>query len=368
MQLKTLEIASFKNYEQAKLRFKNRVICFTGYNGAGKTNLLDAIYCLCTGKSYFNPIDQQLIRHEENYFSLHGVFINEMNEEDDIRCALVKGRKKVIKRNEEVYARLAEHYGEFPAVMVAPGDMELIGGGSEERRKWLDSTISLIDRDYLLKLIQYDKALQQRNAALKRLSQEGSNETQLLDVYNEMLSPLANHIYERRKHFITDFMPFFNEYHQYISQEHEQVSLAYISTLHEGPLLPQLQASLRKDLILQRTNKGTHRDELDFLIAGQPLKRFGSQGQQKTYLLALKLAQQQYIRQLTNKTPVLLLDDVCERLDDTRLTILFDLISQENFGQVFITDSSAERIKKYMDKTGTDFDLFIVDNGRINVQ
>ena len=337
--------------------------CLTGLNGAGKTNLLDAIYYLCSGKSYFNATDSQLIKGEENYFSLRGAF-DTGSRIDEVACVLVKGRKKVIKKNDAPYERVINHYGNFPAIIIAPGDLYLVTGGSEERRKWLDSVISLIDRDYLYQLIRYEKVLEQRNAELKKMSAENSENRHLLDVYDKMMAPLADVIYKRRVAFMADFMPVFNHYYSEIAGEAENPGLQYLSSLNNTPLLSLLDMHFKKDLFLQRTNYGTHKDDLDFTLNGNPLKRFGSQGQQKTFVFALKLAQRTYIAKYKNERPLLLLDDVCERLDEQRIRKLISIIIAEDAGQVFITDTNEERHKQHLPE-GIEARFFYIADGKV---
>lgn len=365
MILSSIKIENFKNYETAEISFLPGVICFTGPNGAGKTNMLDAIYYLCTGKSSINSIDQQLIRDDADYFSLKGEFETDKGAET-VLCVLIKGRKKVIKRNDEPYTRLIDHYGEFPVVMVAPGDIELIQGGSEERRKWLDSVISSVNHDYLLNLLKYDKILQQRNAELRKMETGDSKPSlDLIKVYDSMIIPVAEDIFKTRTGFIADYMPYFETFYHQISGKNEEISLTYLSELQKNNLGLLLAGSIQKDLLLQRTNVGTHKDDLDFQIHGKPLKKFGSQGQQKTFLLALKLAQLQFIKTIKGQTPILLLDDVCERLDEHRLSILFRLIQEkEGSGQVFVTDTSAERVSGFMEKD-TEMKIFKVEKGKL---
>src|SRR6185437_5091493 len=361
MHLSSIKIENFKNYEAGEISLAPGLVCFTGPNGAGKTNLLDAIYYLCTGKSYFNSIDQQLIRDRADYFSIKGDFVKDEVQDDTgdssrkntpssmgegrgeaaevILCVLVRGRKKVIKHNHEPYTRMIDHYGVFPVVMVAPGDMELITGGSEERRKWLDSAISLLNGLYLVQLIKYDKLLQQRNAELRKIASENGNQpTGLIKTYDSMMAPVANDIHEIRKKFCEDFLPFFEDYYRRISQNNEEVSFQYLSELNKGSFEQLIEHSIRKDLVLQRTNTGPHRDDLEFMIGGKPLRKFWSQGQQKTFLLALKLAERQFIKYVSGKMALLLLDDVCERLDGNRLRMLFNLVQESGLeGQVFLT-------------------------------
>lgn len=363
MQLLSLKAEYFKNYEAVSLQFCGGINCFAGPNGAGKTNLLDAIYVLCNGKSYFNLTDQQLIKAGEMYFSVRGNFLR-LGEEEDILCALMRGKKKGIKRNDIAYEKLVHHYGEFPAVIVAPDDIELIMGGSEERRRWLDSTLSLLDRDYLLSLMRYEKVLQQRNAELKNLNQQESPQKSLLEVYDAMLVPLAEEIYRKRKAFMQDFLPFFDQIHKYISQENEVVQLVYESDLHQQTLAELLDKNFRREVYLQRTGSGTHKDDLVFLLNDTPLKKFGSQGQQKTFLLSLKMAQYQYVAERKGFPPLLLLDDVCERLDEQRLQTLFTLIQQPGFGQVFVTDSSLTRLQNFLGAGNQNVRYFVVDKGK----
>lgn len=366
MILEDLKIENFKNYESAKLDFAPKFNCFTGRNGSGKTNLLDAIYYLCTGKSYFNPQDSQLILNDENYFSLRGHFLK-TEKADEVACILMRGRKKVIRKNDVPYERLVDHYGEFPAVMIAPADAELITGGSEARRKWMDSTISMEDKQYLIYLLKYEKVLQQRNAELKRIAQEPDWGNQVLDIYNQMLIPLAEEIYNKRKIFISDFFPVFQQFYEQISQGNELAGLEYQSRLHEKPIAELLEKGYKQDVILQRSNYGTHKDDLEFTIFNQPLKRFGSQGQQKTFVFALKLAQHQFIYKKTNSTPLLLLDDVGERLDEERLFKLMELISGEQFGQVFITDTSEQRMRATIPASSGHTSFFTVEAGKVSV-
>ncbi len=385
MFLSSVKIENFKNYEAAEAVLYPGLVCFTGSNGAGKTNLLDAIYYLCTGKSYFNSIDQQLIRDDADFFSVKGEFVKNnipispspqgenprgflefRGEVDSVLCVLIKGRKKVIKCNDEAYTRLIDHYGVFPVVMVAPGDMELITGGSEERRKWLDSAISLLNNQYLIQLIKYDKILQQRNAELRKIASENGNQpSELIGTYNAMMAPIAEDIHNTRKKFCQDFQPFFADYYHRISLKNEEVSFQYLSAMEGGNYAQMLEHSIKKDLILQRTNVGPHRDDLDFQIGGKPLRKFGSQGQQKTFLLALKLAERQFIKSETGQTALLLLDDVCERLDGHRLGILFRLIVEGDAdGQVFLTDTSAERVKTYIGENAS-VQSFKVEKGKL---
>ena len=346
MQLVKLNIESFKSIEKLSCEFNDKFNAFTGHNGIGKTNVLDAIYYLCTGKSYFNSNDTQLIRNEEQYFSLKGSFEKVKDETDEILCVLIRGRKKVIKKNDVQYERMIDHYGAYPAIMIAPNDIDLIMGGSEERRKWMDSTISMHDREYLMSLIQYDKALQQRNAELKNMYHENGFNRGVLELYDKLLISLAHSIFEKRKEFIREFIPVFSTIYDSISGKHEPVGVTYQSQLLEGTMEHFLEFKFRQDLAMQRTTHGTHKDDLEFTIYAQPAKKFASQGQQKSFIFSMRLAQYKYFLSKSPIMPLLLLDDVCERLDESRLQNLMKILSQKEFGQIFITDTSPERLKK----------------------
>jgi DNA replication and repair protein RecF len=359
--LEDIRVEQYRNYGLTSLTFCTGINCFAGRNGSGKTNLLDAIYYLCSGKSYFNAQEQQLIRHEESYFTLRGTFdLHEKKEQ--VMCALVKGRRKVIKRNDIPYSRILDHYGQFPVVVVAPVDMELISGGSEERRKWLDSAIAMTDHDYLLSLVTYEKLLAQRNATLRKMAQEGGN-SQLIEVYDQMIVPHGEEIVRKRETFMEVFNPVFNELHQTLSNGYEDASIGYESRVRGNSFAQLLRQSLRKDIVLERTTIGPHKDDLEFRISEFPLKKFGSQGQQKSFLLALKLAQYQLIRHVKQTEPLLLLDDISERLDEERLKFLFGLLS--GAGQVFVTDASPGRVSQLLEGNPSERRFFVVENGSV---
>jgi DNA replication and repair protein RecF len=362
--LENIRVEQYRNYGLTQLSFVPGINCFAGRNGSGKTNLLDAIYYLCSGKSYFNALDQQLIRTGESYFSLRGTF-ERRGRAEDVMCVLMKGKRKVIKRNDTPYSRMIEHYGEFPVVMVAPVDMELILGGSEERRKWLDSTIAMANHDYLLTLVRYEKLLDQRNAELRRLAGSPMGEYPLLDTFDEMLAPLGEEIVRTRREFLEGFMPYFRNYHTVLSKGYEEVGIQYLSKLLEHPFAELLKSNIRRDIYLERTGSGPHKDDLEFVISGYPLKRYGSQGQQKTFLLALKLSQYSFMQQVKGMDPLLLLDDISERLDEERLGILFQLLNEESIGQVFVTDSSAERVKRLLGEGSREARYFMIEKGEV---
>ncbi|MCX6350940.1 MAG: DNA replication and repair protein RecF [Bacteroidetes bacterium] len=363
MHLSWLIAENFKNSEKLDLKFVNKFNCFTGKNGAGKTNILDAIYYLACGKSWFNAQDSQLIHNGENYFSILGSF-NKDGKEDEIRAVQMQGRRKVIKRNDVAYERLIDHYGNYPVVMIAPGDLELVYGISEDRRRWMDSIICAVEKDYMLALIKYEKLLQQRNAQLKKMALENTKNKKLVEVYNEMLEPVVQLIHQQRVAFAKEFLPYFQKYYSLISNRTETPEVEYQSQLNDAAYEDLLQRNFEQDFATQRTNVGTHKDDLEFKIQGQALKKFGSQGQQKTFLFALKLGQYSFMLARKGTPPILLLDDVCERLDDERLAQLMELLTQEEFGQIFITDTSKERLKKLLPKNG-DKKFYHVQNGMV---
>jgi DNA replication and repair protein RecF len=362
--LENIRVEQYRNYGLTQLNFVPGINCFAGRNGSGKTNLLDAIYYLCSGKSYFNALDQQLIRNDENYFSLKGSF-QKHGHAEEVMCVLIKGRRKVIKRNDVQYAKIMDHYGEFPVVMVAPVDIELITGGSEERRRWLDSTIAMANHEYLVTLVKYEKLLEQRNAELRKQAKSDDPDPNLLEVFNQMLAPPGEEIVRLREEFIQGFLPYFRNYHAALSKGYEEVNISYISKLKEESFEFLLKNNTRKDIFLERTTTGPHKDDLEFLISGYPLKLYGSQGQQKTFLLALKLSQYSFMQQVKGLNPLLLLDDISERLDEERLKILFKLLDEEITGQVFITDSSAERVQVLLKKSRRESYFYIIENGTV---
>lgn len=362
MHLKEIEIENFKNYTKQNVYFSSSINVINGKNGSGKTNLLDAIYCLCTSKSYLSPTDLQIIKSEEQYYRLSGNFFQD-DLETNIAVILIKGRRKVVKKNDEAFDRVSDYYGLNPVVMISPSDIELIYGTSEERRRWLDSTISVIDHDYLGSLIQYEKILQQRNSVLRRIAGEVNPSPILLEIYNEMLIPVAEKISEKRTLFLKNYVSVFKEFYREISLN-ETPEISYESQLRNDSLSDLFRLNFKKEIALQRTCFGIHKDDLDFSINGQNLKKFGSQGQWKTFLFALKLAGHRFLKKMTNKSPLLLLDDVCEKLDEQRLGQLMRLIGEEQFGQVFITDTDPSRISNYFN-FNDNIKIFNVQNGEL---
>lgn len=366
MYLKKLSLVNFKNYDEAELNFIEGANAFTGNNGAGKTNLLDAIHYLSLCKSYFNPIDSQQIKQDRDLFMLQGIF--EKNGIDElIACGVKKNQKKQFKRNKKEYQRLADHIGLFPLVMISPNDISLILEGSEERRKFIDTAISLTDTNYLDELIIYNKALQNRNALLKQNNESGKFDGALLEIYDDQLVLSGNKIFEKRKQFMQVFNPVFSQHYQYLTDEAESVALIYESPLLKDDFSTILKKNLERDLFLQRTSLGIHKDELSFVIhQNMPLKKFGSQGQQKSFLIALKLAKYSFIYQQKGFKPLLLLDDIFDKLDDLRTTKLMKMVSEDDFGQIFITDTNSLRIQQVFENIDVKLNLFQIKNGEVS--
>jgi DNA replication and repair protein RecF len=364
MYLQKLSLINFKNYGSAELELSPRVNCFTGSNGEGKTNLLDAIHYLSFCKSFFNPVDSQNILHQAPFFMIQGTFmLNEQPEE--VYCGLKRNQKKQFKRNKKEYTKLSEHIGLFPLVMISPADSDLIAEGSESRRKFIDSVISQYDKEYLDRLIDYNRVLSQRNALLKRFVETRGYDEATIDIWNVQLVELAKRIHEKRRSFIDEFTPTFQQYYEMLSGGKEAVSLAYTSHLENNDFEQVLKNALRRDLALQYTTVGLHKDDLEFRISDHPIKKFGSQGQQKSYLIALKLAQFDFIKKIKKLTPILLLDDIYDKLDEHRVKQLMDIVSSNSFGQIFISDTHPDRIPALFEKDNEQFRLFRVKDGAV---
>lgn len=364
MWLKNLTLLNFKNYNAADLSFSKTVNAFVGNNGAGKTNLLDAIHYLCLCKSYFNPIDSQQIKAGEELFLVQGDFDRD-DKKEKISCGLKRNHKKSFKRNKKEYDKLADHIGLFPVVMISPYDINLIMDGSEERRKFIDNVISQTDSKYLDELIIYNKHLLNRNALLKQIAVTRTLDVALLQILDEQLMRSGNLIFEKRKQFLLDFIPLFNKHYHFLTSDAEQVSLTYLSQLNENSFEHLLKQSLEKDRLLERTTTGIHKDELQFEIAGMPMKKFGSQGQQKSFLIALKLAQYSYLQKYKNFKPLLLLDDIFDKLDNNRIHKLMEMVSHHDFGQIFITDANKNRVEAVFSEIEVEIALFEVNDGGV---
>ncbi|SDL27253.1 DNA replication and repair protein RecF [Salinimicrobium catena] len=357
MFLKSLSLLNYKNFESANFDFDPKINCLVGFNGVGKTNVLDSIYHLSFGKSYFNPITSQNIRHNTEFFVIEGQF-EKQGREEQIIVSAKKGQKKVIKRNNKPYERFSEHIGFIPTVIISPADRDLIIEGSETRRKFIDGVISQSDNLYLNSLINYGKILAQRNSLLKYFAANHTFDRDTLSVYDHQLEELGNVLYEKRKAFLETFIPIFQKRYATISNEREEVSITYKSQLEEEPFKKLLEENLQKDMTLQYTSVGTHKDDLVFEIAGHPIKKFGSQGQQKSFLIALKLAQFDFIKDLSKVSPILLMDDVFDKLDENRVAHIVDLVATNELGQLFISDTHADRTEKVVKQTGQTYKMF----------
>jgi len=357
MILNTLSLINYKNFESQTFTFDAKINCFVGQNGIGKTNVLDAIYHLSFGKSYFNPIATQNIKHDEDFFVVDGVFDKEERQEKII-VSLKKGQKKIIKRNGKIYEKFSDHIGFIPLVMISPADRDLIIEGSDTRRKFIDSVISQSDKTYLNNIINYNKVLAQRNALLKYFALNNTFNAQTLDIYNEQLHSYGSDIFKTREEFLKAFIPIFKLRYNAISNRNEDVNLSYKSDLFEGDLKTLLKTNLNKDKVLHFTSVGIHKDDLNFEIETYPIKKFGSQGQQKSFLIALKLAQFDFVKQQSGVTPILLLDDIFDKLDEMRVAQIIHLVDDEHFGQIFISDTHPERTENVVKQIHQSYKIF----------
>jgi DNA replication and repair protein RecF len=357
MFLQTLTLLNYKNFETKTFTLDPKINCFVGHNGVGKTNILDAIYHLSFGKSYFNPITSQNIKHGEDFFVIDGSYRKKTNDER-IVVSTKRGQKKIIKRNGKQYDKFSDHIGFLPLVIISPADRDLIIEGSDTRRKFMDGVISQGDPSYLQNLITYNKVLIQRNSLLKYFAANNTFNQDALDIYNEQLSGLGTDIFNKRTKFLEKFIPIFLKRHLSISGSNEEVNLLYNSQLQESPMISLLIENLSKDKITQYSNYGIHKDDLIFEIDDHPIKKFGSQGQQKSFLIALKLAQFDFIKAESEVTPILLLDDIFDKLDELRVEQLITLVDNENFGQLFISDTHPERTEEVVKKVHQSYKMF----------
>jgi DNA replication and repair protein RecF len=365
MFLKRLNISNFKNCLEADIAFSDKINCFVGMNGAGKTNLLDAIHYLSFCKSYFNPIDIQNINHENDFFAVHGEFMKNGERSDLVSCLQHRNQKKVVKLNKKPYDRLADHIGLFPLVMVSPYDRDLINEGSEVRRRYIDSVISQFDKFYLDDLIQYNKALAQRNILLRDFAEKRTFDRSLIEIWDEQLINPGVKIFAKRKDFIVNFLPVFRRYFEFISHGTEHVDIKYESQLDGTDFRELIQKNTDQDRSARYTTSGTHKDDLLFSMDQYPIKKFGSQGQQKSFVIAIKLAQFDYTRDIKGFKPILLLDDIFDKLDDTRVEQIVKLVGENSFGQVFITDTRQDRIEQIIKNLQIEHRIFRVDSGMI---
>lgn len=357
MFLKELSLTNYKNFESLKFSFDTKIICFVGLNGVGKTNILDSIYHLSYTKSYFNPIPSQNIKHGETFFFISGKYMIH-DKEENILVSLKKGDKKIIKRNNKLYKKFSDHIGKIPLVLISPDDRNLIIEGSETRRKFIDGIISQTDKEYLNNLIDYNKTLKQRNALLKMFYDNSENIRKTIDIYDRQLSSDAQKIYDKRREFLNEFIPIFKSRYKELSNDKENVEIKHSSDISpDQNLYKLLKNSLEKDLRFQYTTKGIHKDDLNLNLDNFPIKKYGSQGQQKTFLIAMKLAQFDYLSKLDSK-PILLLDDIFDKLDDTRVKQIINLVNQEKFNQIFISDTNKTRSENIIKKVNKSYKIF----------
>lgn len=365
MFLKNIAILNYKNIADVQLELSPKMNCFIGSNGEGKTNMLDAVYYLSFCHSMSTNIDSSVIRHDQQFFMIQGEYINEDGTTEQIYAGMKRGVKKQFKRNQKAYKRLSEHIGLIPLIMVSPSDTLLIQGGSEERRRFLDMVIAQYDNTYIDALNRYNKALQQRNALLKM---EEEPDLMLMQLWEEEMAQNGEQIYRKRADFIERFVPTFQQIYSTISDEKERVSLRYVSHCQRGPLLDVIQRDRNKDRAVGYSLHGVHRDDLEMMLGDYPIKREGSQGQTKTYVISLKLAQFDFLRQtISATTPILLLDDIFDKLDAYRVEKIVELVSGSDYGQIFITDTNREHLDQILSGSDFDYKLFYVKEGQANV-
>ena len=362
MRLKKLLLINFKNITQADINLSDGINCFVGDNGAGKTNILDAIYYLAMSKSAFTMTDGQSVHHGEDFFVIEGSYLSDNNSVELVNCSFSHKGGKVLKSNGKEYDRLADHVGRFPVVIVSPQDSSLITDAAEERRRYLNGFISQIDRAYLQSMMRYNKILLERNRFLKSSSDEA-----MLQIYDMQLSEHGTRVHEMRKTIIERMQPLVAEYYRALSDDREQVDISYRSELSGTPLSDLLLQSRQRDIINQFTTVGIHRDDVVFRIGDYPLRKYGSQGQQKSVLIALKLAQYRLVAEATGEKPVLLLDDLFDKLDMGRVEKLLSLVSGDDFGQICITDCNKVRLENILERAGKEYSLFVVEGGDLKI-
>jgi len=365
MHLESLHLLSFKNYAEANVRFSPRINVLVGKNGSGKTNLVDAIYYLGLSKSAFSSTDLQCIRQGDNFFLLRGSFV--MQEKTiEVSAMVQSGSKKIMREDGLDYQKISEHIGKYPMVLIAPDDVDLIREGSEYRRRFMDSVISQLDKSYLENLIQYNQALRLRNGLLKMYFERGlAIDWTAMESYDTILIKSGNLVFSRRKQFVEELRPLFNHYYQYLVQNSEHADLSYSSELTEVSFEEGLMKSRSKDAALQRTSFGIHRDDYDFRLGEELVRKFGSQGQQKSFVIALRLAQFSILERDKGFKPILLLDDIFDKLDDIRIGRLLELIKSA-FGQLFITDARLERTRALLDQIHIPSTIFNIEQGTVS--
>lgn len=349
--LDSISLFQFKNYFHQQFDFTERIVGICGRNGVGKTNLLDAIHYLCFTKSYFTRQDSLSIHRGHEGFRIEGHFILNDKKEKAV-CILRETGKKEFAVNDELYTKFSKHIGHYPCVIIAPDDIQLIIGGSEERRRFIDTLLSQLDHDYLQSLINYTKIVQQRNSFLKSFNDSYNKDISVLDVLDEQLAKEGNHLFEKRREFLLRFLPLVKQLYNDICQRYEDINLFYESELHQASMEELLAYNRQKDLIVQRSSGGIHKDDLSFKLSEQPFKNIASQGQRKSLLFALKLAEMEIIKEEKHLSPLLLLDDVFEKLDEDRITNLLMRVCADAETQIFITDTSCNRLQQQLDKLG----------------
>ncbi|MFI3333434.1 MAG: DNA replication/repair protein RecF [Rikenellaceae bacterium] len=363
MYLKRLSLINFKNIAEAQLDFSPAVNALVGDNGAGKTNVVDAIYYLSISKSMGAMTDRQSVRHEEPFFVIDGAFTTDEGRSEGVVCSFSRQQAKGVKslkRNGKEYERLSDHIGVIPVVVVAPQDTALVYEGAEERRRFLNSFISQLDPSYLTALIRYNATLSQRNSLLKHGAEES-----ILAIYDAQIVESAATIYAKRQDTLAAIEPLVEHYYAILSDQKEPISIGYTSQLSQAPYAELLLEARPRDRAMEHTTVGVHRDDVEFRIGGLPLRKYGSQGQQKSYLIALKLAQYRIVSQMRQERPILLLDDLFDKLDSSRVERLIEIVSTDGFGQIFITDCNKNRLEAILEAASTPYSLFEVDGGTI---
>lgn len=362
MYLTKIRLINFKNYKDISVDFSDKFNCIVGKNGSGKTNLLEAIHFLSLTKGVTNPIDNQNIRHGENFFSIRGN-LNLENEKNEIFLSFESGKKKTLKVNNNEYDKLSDHIGRFPLVIITPYDTDIIREYAEERRKFFDSMICQVNRDYLEDLIKYNHFLKQRNSLLKNFSENEYFDKDLISSFDKPIIEIGGRIFKERSKFVENFKPLFNHYYQKLSSSAETVSITYHSDLKKDGFTDIFVGNYDKDLLLGRTDLGIHKDDFKLIIDKYPVKKFGSQGQQKSFLISLKLAQYDIIYENKGFKPILLMDDIFDKLDDSRIHQLIKLVNSSHFGQLFITDAREERTKKFLSSESIHGNLYRIGSG-----
>jgi DNA replication and repair protein RecF len=365
MYLKRLSLTGFKNYESADIEFSPKINCFVGNNGAGKTNILDAIHYLSLTKSFFVSIDSANIRHGSDFFIINGTFCSD-SKEDQIICSFQRQKQKNLKKNGKEYPKLSDHIGRYPVVMISPSDSAIIIEGSEERRRFMNKIISQYDSLYLDSLLKYNKALQNRNRLLKDFNSGTRFDPDSLGIWDVQLVKHGSYIFSQRQALVNELIPVFEEYYSFISGKHETVRFSYSSHLAGNDFSELLSSSLQKDRVVEFTTAGVHKDDLLFEMGGYPVKSLGSQGQQKSFLVALKLAKFDFIKRKSGINPVLLLDDIFDKFDAERVEKIIRLVGNHRFGQIFITDTHSDRMQEILKKIDAGQRLYLIENACVS--